>query len=140
MEKAKIGVSVGALAAMVYFSGICGGLLVAAVLMGYILIAESNLWLRRSAVKAIVLMIVFSVINIIVNLLPDGISAIESLAGMFRLSMNEFVVSNLALFITKVFDIIKNLLFLALGMSALKQRTIVIAPIERLVDKCMGMM
>lgn len=85
-------------------------------------------------------MIVFSVINIIVNLLPDGISAIESLAGMFRLSMNEFVVSNLALFITKVFDIIKNLLFLALGMSALKQRTIVIAPIERLVDKCMGMM
>ena len=79
-------------------------------------------------------------INIIVNLLPDGISAIESLAGMFRLSMNEFVVSNLALFITKVFDIIKNLLFLALGMSALKQRTIVIAPIERLVDKCMGMM
>lgn len=92
---------------MVYFSGICGGLLVAAVLTGYILIAESNLWLRRSAVKAIVLMIVFSVINIIVNLLPDGISAIESLAGMFRLSMNEFVVSNLALFITKVFDIIK---------------------------------
>lgn len=140
MEKAKIGVSVGALAAMVYFSGICGGLLVAAVLTGYILIAESNLWLRRSAVKAIVLMIVFSVINIIVNLLPDGISAIESLAGMFRLSMNEFVVSNLALFITKVFDIIKNLLFLALGMSALKQRTIVIAPIERLIDKCMGMM
>lgn len=54
--------------------------------------------------------------------------------------MNEFVVSNLALFITKIFDIIKNLLFLALGMSALKQRTIVIAPIERLVDKCMGMM
>ena len=132
MEKAKIGVSVGALAAMVYFSGICGGLLVAAILTGYILIAESNLWLRRSAVKAIVLMIVFSVINTIVNLLPDGISAIESLAGMFRLSMNEFVVSNLALF--------KNLLFLALGMSALKQRTIVIAPIERLVDKCMGMM
>ena len=132
MEKAKIGVSVGALAAMVYFSGICGGLLVAAILTGYILIAESNLWLRRSAVKAIVLMIVFSVINTIVNLLPDGISAIESLAGMFRLSMNEFVVSNLAL--------IKNLLFLALGMSALKQRTIVIAPIERLVDKCMGMM
>lgn len=140
MEKAKIGVSVGALAAMVYFSGICGGLLVAAILTGYILIAESNLWLRRSAVKAIALMIVFSVINIIVNLLPDGISAIESLAGMFRLSMNEFVVSNLALFITKVLDIIKNLLFLALGMSALKQRTIVIAPIERLVDKCMGMM
>ena len=125
---------------MVYFSGICGGLLVAAILTGYILIAESNLWLRRSAVKAIALMIVFSVINIIVNLLPDGISAIESLAGMFRLSMNEFVVSNLALFITKVFDIIKNLLFLALGMSALKQRTIVIALIERLVDKCMGMM
>ena len=60
MEKAKIGVSVGALAAMVYFSGICGGLLVAAILTGYILIAESNLWLRRSAVKAIVLMIVFS--------------------------------------------------------------------------------
>ena len=46
MEKAKIGVSVGALAAMVYFSGICGGLLVAAILTGYILIAESNLWLR----------------------------------------------------------------------------------------------
>ena len=139
MEKAKIGVSVGALAAMVYFSGICG-LLVAAILTGYILIAESNLWLRRSAVKAIILVIVFSIINIIVNLLPDGISAIESLAGMFRLSMNEFVISNLALFITKIVDIIKNLLFLALGISALKQRTIVVAPIERLVDKCMGMM
>ena len=43
-------------------------------------------------------------------------------------------------FITKIVDIIKNLLFLALGIRELKQRTIIVAPIERLIDKCMGMM
>ena len=51
-----------------------------------------------------------------------------------------FIISNLALFITKIVDIIKNLLFLALGIRELKQRTIIVAPIERLIDKCMGMM
>ena len=50
-----------------------------------------------------------------------------------------FIISNLALF-TKIVDIIKNLLFLALGIRELKQRTIIVAPIERLIDKCMGMM
>ena len=47
-----------------------------------------------------------------------------------------FIISNLALFITKIVDIIKNLLFLMPG----KERTIIVAPIERLIDKCMGMM
>ena len=53
MEKSKLGISVGLLAALLYFLGLLSGYLVTVLVAGYILVAESNLWLRKSAVKAV---------------------------------------------------------------------------------------
>ena len=61
MQKTKLGITVGALGAITFFAGFFGGYLAAIVLAGYALLFEENAWLKRSVVKAVVLMVFFSV-------------------------------------------------------------------------------
>ena len=60
MQKTKIGISAGCFGAVIYLAGVTGGLLLAAILIGYVLLVEENLWLRRCAVKAGALLFIFS--------------------------------------------------------------------------------
>lgn len=59
MEKSKLGISVGLLAAGMYFLGMVSVLAVV-VVAGYVLLREDDAWLKRSAVKAAVLAIAFA--------------------------------------------------------------------------------
>ena len=56
MEKTKLGISVALTAALLYFLGLISpiALVVAA---GYVLIAEKDQWLRKSAVQALAIML-----------------------------------------------------------------------------------
>ena len=60
MQGTKLGISVGMLGAAIYFTGLFSGYIVPVLLVGYVLMFEENGWLRRSAVKAISLMVFFS--------------------------------------------------------------------------------
>ena len=43
MQKTKIGISAGCFGAVIYLAGVTGGLLLAAILIGYVLLVEENL-------------------------------------------------------------------------------------------------
>ncbi len=53
VQKTKLGISVGLLGAAIYFMGLFSGYMVAVLLAGYVLLFEENEWLKKSAVKAI---------------------------------------------------------------------------------------
>lgn len=76
MQKTKIGVSVGLLGAAIYFMGLFSGYLTVVLLIGYVLLFEENEWLRKSAVKAVALMVVFSLAAAVMNLIPNVIGEI----------------------------------------------------------------
>ena len=95
---------------------------------------EENAWLRKSAVKAVVLMACFSAAFAVLNLIPDAVSFIGNIAAVFN---GGFVLTKLNQIIT-VFtsglSILEKVLFLGLGIKALKQDTIAIPFIDSLVS------
>ena len=81
MQKTKVGISVGMIGAAVYFAGLFGGYIAVIILAGYILLCEENEWLRRSAVKAVALLMVFSFFTTAANLVPNVIGFIDKVVG-----------------------------------------------------------
>lgn len=137
MQKTRLGVTVGALGAITYFAGFFSGYMVAILLAGYVLLFEENAWLRRSVVKAIVLLAFFSVTIGLINLIPDAINFIDDIANVFKGNFSIAVVSHVVTVIVTALSIIEKLLFLGLGIKALNQGTIVIPFIDSKVSKYM---
>lgn len=138
MEKTKLGISVELLAALMYFVGLINvlGLLIVA---GYVLICEKDQWLKRSAVTAIVLAIVFSLISVV-------ISFGSNLFGLFNSILSNFPFIhfridyplNIDSFIGYAASLLEQALFVVLGIMALKRKGFQIPGISGLVSKHMG--
>lgn len=135
MQKTKLGISVGLMGAATYFMGLFGGYLVVVLLAGYILLCEGNEWLRKSAVKAICVMVAFSFLITVVNLIPNVIGFIDSFVSIFGGHFYIAFLSNLVNAITTALSILEKLLLLGLGLKALNQGTISVPVVDKLIDK-----
>ena len=137
MQKTRLGISVGLLGAAIYLVGLFGGYVAMVVLAGYTLLFESNGWLRRSAVKAVVLMVAFSALNAVLGLIPDCFSAIGEVVvlggGEFQLVLLNHLFSALI----QLVDVVKKVLFLVLGAKALRQSTVVIPTVDEFISSYM---
>lgn len=134
MQKTRLGLSVGVLGAAVYLLGLFEGYLPVLLLAGYILLFENNGWLRRCAVKAIVLMCAFSFLNIIIGLIPDLLSTVGYIAAAFGGAFQLSAVSYLISAILRMISMMEKLLFVVLGYKALKQRTVVMPSVEKFIS------
>ncbi len=137
MQKTRLGITVGAFGAITFFAGIFSGYMTAIILAGYVLLFETNAWLRRSVVKAIVTMAFFSVLLLILNLIPDAISFIGDVVTIFNGKFALTKVNQIIAMLTSGISIAEKILFLGLGIKALGQGTIVIPYIDSLVSKYM---
>lgn len=136
MQKTKLGISVGLLGAIIYFaSAFGGGYLAALLLCGYVLLAEDNPWLRKTSVKAVLLLVLFSLISVILGLIPDIWEAITNLLMAFDQYPSSNFISGINLTISSAISIVKNVLFVILGLKALNQGTIKLPIIDKLIDK-----
>ena len=138
MQKTKIGISVGMLGAAIYLTGLFSGYLVPVILTGYVLLFEENAWLKRSGVKAVALMMFFSFITVLINLIPDAMNCISYVMSMFGGDFYVSFISNLVSAVISVIDIIEKILFIGLGIKALNQGTIAISVVDKLINKYMG--
>lgn len=137
MQKTKLGISVGLLGATIYFTGLFSGYLVAVLLAGYILIFEENEWLRKNAVKAVALMIFFSLLVMVINLIPNTINFINNIVLIFGGNFSVVILSRIVTVIVSAIDIIEKILFIGLGMKSLSQGTIAVPIIDKLVNTYM---
>ncbi len=137
MQKSKLGVSVGLLAALLCFSAIFGGYTIPVLIAGYILIAEENSWLKKTAVKVITLMVAFWLISALVGLIPGAIGVIDSLVSIFDGHFYISFISNLVSFINVALNFAEKLLFLFLGFKALNQGTVNVPVIDNFINKYM---
>lgn len=138
MQKTRLGISVGMLGAAVYLTGLFSGYLVAVLLTGYVLLFEENGWLKRSAVKAVSLMVFFSFITALIALIPSAINCINYIVSIFGGSFYIGFISKLVTAVTSVIDFVEKLLFIGLGVKALNQGTIAVPVVDKLVSKYMG--
>lgn len=135
MQKTKLGITVGALGAITFFAGFFGGYLAAIVLAGYALLFEENAWLKRSVVKAVVLMVFFSVTVAIINVIPDLLEFVGNIASVFNENFSIIKVNQIVNVLVSGLNLVEKVLFLGLGVKALSQGTIVIPFIDKKVSK-----
>ena len=135
MQKTKLGITVGALGAITFFAGFFGGYLAAIVLAGYALLFEENAWLKRSVVKAVVLMVFFSVTVAIINVIPDLVEFVGNIASVFNGNFSIIKVNQIVNVLVSGLNLAEKVLFLGLGVKALSQGTIVIPFIDKKVSK-----
>lgn len=133
--KSKLGISVGLLGAGIYLAALFSGYLAVIVLAGYVLLVEENEWLKKSAVKAVALLMTISFAITLINLVPDLLSWISSFISIFKGTFNYGVVSSIILSITKAIDIVKTCLFLMLGVKALNQGTVEIPFVDKIINE-----
>lgn len=69
MEKTKLGVSVGIFGAFLYVAALFGGYIAITLLAGYVLLMESNEWLKKTAVKAVATLACFSFLSLLIGLI-----------------------------------------------------------------------
>ena len=134
MNKTKLGLSIGLVGALTYFLGVFSGYTVLALLVGYILLCEEDTWLRKTAVKALIIPIVFSGLYYALDLLPTFLGSIGDLLGIFKVS---FYPSSLYSFFNLLKNglvFIKEILMIILGILALKQKTIPFGPIDKITE------
>lgn len=135
MTKTKLGVSVGFLAAATFLASFFSGYTVLTLLVGYILIAEQDMWLKQTAVKAYALTLAFSVLSAVVGLIPNFVTFVDDLLNLFGSDFYIAIVSKIITFVNTTISLCEKVLFLLLGLQALKQKTIAIGPIDKLVNK-----
>lgn len=136
--KTRLGISVGMAAAAVYFMGLLSNYTVLALAVGYILLIEPNPWLRKTAVKAFVVCLVFSLISTIFGFLPTAVNVLMDVLSIFEVNLGGFyVVHNLLGIVQTIISVIRTILLLVLGFMAFNQSTIPLGPIDNLIHKHM---
>lgn len=137
MKKTRLGISVGMLGAAIYFTGLLGGLFASIILVGYVLMFEENEWLKKNAVKSVILVILFALLSSIVNLIPDIITFINYVANIFGGYVNITSLSAIVNAIVTAINIVEKILFIILGVKAFNQGTVSVPIVDKLINKYM---
>lgn len=138
MDKTKLGISQGMLGAVVYFTAALLGYISLFIVGGYILLVEKTEWLKKCVVKAVVLMLLYSLLSTVIGLIPQ----------MFSFSNGEDVLlGGYYLYLTGAYQIVAAVLvvlnlariglFIALGVKALNEKTITIPIVDKMIDRYM---
>jgi len=133
--KSKLGISIGVFAALTYLLGLFSGYVVLTLVVGYILLCETDEFLRKSAVKAMLIMLVFSLASSVLGLIPNGINILDNLFNIFGGSFHIFFVTNIISFITSILSLVQKLLLLVLAFMAWSGKNCKIPVLDDLVDK-----
>lgn len=133
--KTKLGITAGLMGTCAYFMAMFGSYVALIVLVGYVLLSETNEWLRRTAVKAIVLALAIDVLCALINLLPGALDVIDSMLRIFNGSLYAAKVGEFTSFLTNVVKYAGRILFLILGINSLKQGYIRIPVLDSFLER-----
>lgn len=137
MQKTKLGVSVAVVGAALYFFGYFSGYTAMLLLAGYVLLMEENEWLKKTAVKAVATTVVFSLLSVLIGLIPNVFDLIQDICVLFGGEVNFSVIFRIQNLLNSVLRLMETIVFLLLGLKALRQGTIKVPVVDNLVNKSM---
>jgi len=138
MEKTKLGISVALAAALIYFLGALAGIgniLVVLIAVGYVLIVETNIKLKREAVKALILIITLAAVSFLISW---GLSGFQNFMSFlpnrdFIINIRSFINSS----VSGINNIVRLIVFIVpivFGFRAYKQKSTKIKWIDKILD------
>jgi hypothetical protein len=133
MQRTKIGISVGLCAGALYFIGLIGPTpLVLAVC--YVFFAEEDLWLRKAAVRAVGVVVAFAILSSLLGLVNNSATIVTDFTLLFKQSLNLADVTRVVRIVQTVLRIAEVIILLFLGFKAIKQGTIGLGPVDKVID------
>ncbi len=139
MEKSRLGIPAVAMAALLYLVCLFAGYLPALILAGFILLFEQSKWLKKHAIKAIGLMLVFSLLYWLIRFIPECLSFINYLLQIFdeTIYKSDFVNGLIKFFNWAVdgINFLEELVFIALAVLALFKISLPIPGIDLAAKK-----
>lgn len=136
MEKTKLGISVGLVGAALYFLGLIS-FIPLVLIAGYVLLREDNIWLRKTAVKAVVIVIGFNLLSILVGFGSDIFGVINYFVGLTPAHFSVNYPLRIDTLIRYILDLGQTLLLLVLGFKAFSQGSMKVGNIDTMIDKHM---
>ena len=138
MNKTKLGISAAAFVALTYLVAYFSGYLAIVVAVGFVFVFEKNEWLKKNVLKALVLLVCFSIANLVLYLIPDFLDVIYDSAIIANVSLG-FISKTKQVFnvINDLLMLFKEVLFILLALFALKNNTIKIGFIDKFIDKAL---
>ena len=135
--KTKLGINVTMMAAATYLFALFGGYVALLLIAGYVLLCETDEWLKKSAVKALVVSLAISVVSVVIGFIPDAMSMIDSLVGIFGGHFSIGFIYSFISLISTALAVLEKLLFLGLAFMATSNKTIKLPFVDELIDKNM---
>ncbi len=138
MEKTKLGISVELLAVIVVLASYFGGYTGMFLVVGYVLIVESDEWLKKLAVKAAVITLGFTFLSSLVHLIPNVVSCLNMVLGIIDIDLTIEHLSWLVNSIDSVLSLVEKFIFLIMAYMAISHNTFDIPVVDKFVAKHMG--
>ncbi len=135
MEKTKLGITVGLMGAILYFCGLFSGYFITIAAVAYVLLKEENKWLKKTAVKVLVLTFFFPIVHKVIGVIPDAIVFIDNIMNLFDETFTVEIVSEIITLLRNIVDITEYVVFILLGISAFSLKTIKLPLVDSIVDK-----
>lgn len=135
MEKAKIGLNVSLLVAITYLLGYFNGYLAVILLVGYVLLKEDSLMLKKQILQVLTLMLAFSLASTAINLIPDLFRLLYETLSIINVHPDLSLVYNLFSLMSSVLALVRTVVFVALGLMALLGKTIALPGLDKFLDK-----
>lgn len=135
--KTKLGISVAMMAAGTYLLGFFSGYLALMLIVGYVLLCETDEWLKKTVVKALVISLTFAVASAVIGLIPNGINIVDDLFNIFGGSFSIAFLTRIVNFINTIIAVLEKLLMLGLAFMAFDNKTIKLPFIDEFVEKHM---
>lgn len=138
MLPSRLNISPALLAAVLYFSALFGGYVCTLGLALYVLLCETDDFVRRAAVKAPAVMVSFSVLTALIWLLPDAVNVLNVFVSLFGGSFHLAFLSTLANVLAVIAEFVRKALLLWLGIQALKCTDVHVPFVDKLLSKFMS--
>lgn len=138
MEKTKLGISVALTAALLYFLGLISpiALVVAA---GYVLIAEKDQWLRKSAVQALAIMLFYQIVVAVIGVGSYLFTFLNNVITNFAHSFHIGYPLHIDNILLSLAWLAQAVLLLILGFMALANKGFDLPMISDFADKHLGL-
>ena len=135
MQKSKLGLPAGLAAAIMYMTGVFGGYFPALLLAGFVLLYEEENFIRRAAVKTVILMFLFSILNFVIYLIPDIVGIFQNLLAIFKVYFATNFLDNISATFGQTLSLVETVLFLVLAVLALFGKSVDVKPLSNWADK-----
>ncbi len=136
--KAKAGMAVGLLAAGMAFLGMFS-VVALVIVAAYVFLKEEDTWLRKAAVRAVGVVVLFAIVTGLLGVFFDVFRVINNSIGLFKNPLSAlYTVTDVETILLYIINGIETIVLFILGIFSLSMKSIRIPFVDKMIDKHMA--